>query len=824
MLACSLYPHYRIFRKSPHRNIRHLSLMSHRTSLQQTATNSSQRVRRKLIDDVPFASLDASRSWLQQGIWPAAWITHPSQPATPCSLEFRKTFHIPHEQKITIHVTGDESYELLLDGELVGRGSERGDISNWAFDTYDIGLFPGEHCFVAIVQSAGLHGLRSQMSVAPSFLLASEWEAINTGESPWEVRKGPALSYERPFPFDGFSVGWNCHFEASRLDEEREWSTAQILHPASSRGARNRYGRIHLLTPAQLPVSSRADFRGGAVLHVAAAATNPLRAVDNLAEEKIAWQKWWNGGEPISLAAGETRHILIDLEDYVGVRPEIAARGTGKISVTWAESLFEDAEFQTKGDRGKVEGKHYHGVGETIVLGGGFTNFRPPFIRAGRYLRLALHSTGSDLVLESIRLERAEYPLVTVPFPSTSIPTLDRLMARCRRTIHASCHDAIIDGPYYEQMQWIGDVCQSALTLFTMSADARLVRKALEIFSNARQPGGLLPARWPARDLLIIPGFSLHWITVLRDYALWRDDPTFVTSRLPAMRGILDCFLSRIGPDGLLRTPPGWHFIDWAPGWADGIPPQDPDGTSAITQWHLVWALTLAEWLESHFGEPELALRFRRHAAHLAKAAEAFWDEESGAFVNCRATRSLSEHGQTFAVLSGFPDEDKRAKMLGVFNGSIPATRSSLAFSHYTFEALRELGSSSLVFARFTEWYDQDSLGLLTTPERQEPTRSDCHGWSSHPHFHFYATILGIRPGGPGFRTISIAPVWEILHDIEAALPHPKGQIFLQIERGEREWRVRIALPEGLTGRIGFFGKSTALTGGTNSITVREHR
>jgi alpha-L-rhamnosidase len=794
--------------------------MSHQDNSHSHFPKSSPHARRKLISEPPFASLDADRSWLQQGIWPASWITHPSRPAAPCSLEFRKTFQISHGQQITIHVSGDESYELLLDGELIGRGSERGDILNWCFDTYEIDLAPGDHCFSASVRAAGPHGLRSQMSVAPAFLLASEWGKINTGKTPWETRIVPSPIYERPFPFDGFSVGWNCRIEAPDETLSSAWSEAHTLHPASSRSTRNRYGRIHLLTPAQLPVAQGDYFQGGTVRHVTTAGLPPLRGDSDLAEERALWERWWKGGRSIPLGPGEQRTILIDLEDYVGAHPEIAASGEGEISVQWAESLFDDPEFRTKGNRGAIDWKYFFVVGEILVLNGGASTFRPPFIRAGRYLVLNLHPTGAPLILESVRLARAEYPLTTVPPPSTTIPALDRLIARCRRTIHASCHDAIIDGPFYEQMQWIGDVCQSALTLYTMSADARLVRKALETFSNARQPEGLLPARWPARDLLIIPGFSLHWITVLRDYALWRDDPAFVASRLPAMRGILDCFLSRVGPDGLLSPPPGWHFTDWATGWPDGIPPRDSDGTSAIAQWHLVWALTLADWLETHFGEPELAQRFRRQATRLADAAEAFWDEEAGAYLDSRSSRSISEHAQTFAVLSGYPDRSRREKMSRVFDGSVAVTRASLAFSHYTFEALRELDMRNQILPRLNEWYDQDASGFLTTPECQEPARSDCHGWSSHPHFHFFATLLGVRPAGPGFGSLSIDPMWEALGDINATLPHPKGEITIRIERGEQERIAIIELPAGLSGTITLSGESVILSEGVNSIRV----
>jgi hypothetical protein len=75
--------------------------------------------------------------------------------------------------------------------------------------------------------------------------------------------------------------------------------------------------------------------------------------------------------------------------------------------------------------------------------------------------------------------------------------------------------------------------------------------------------------------------------------------------------------------------------------------------------------------------------------------------------------------------------------------------------------------------------------GLCTAAERGGVTRSDCHGWSAHPHFHFSATILGIRPASFGFGAIRIEPQLGPLRVVKGHIPHPQGMIEVAIRCSE---------------------------------------
>ena len=72
-------------------------------------------------------------------------------------------------------------------------------------------------------------------------------------------------------------------------------------------------------------------------------------------------------------------------------------------------------------------------------------------------------------------------------------------------------------------------------------------------------------------------------------------------------------------------------------------------------------------------------------------------------------------------------------------------------------------------------WFPLLRTGMKTMPEEPEPCRSDCHAWGAHPLYHFYATILGIRPTGLGSRTLSATPCLGPLQSASGTLPHPSG-------------------------------------------------
>jgi hypothetical protein len=113
-------------------------------------------------------------------------------------------------------------------------------------------------------------------------------------------------------------------------------------------------------------------------------------------------------------------------------------------------------------------------------------------------------------------------------------------------------------------------------------------------------------------------------------------------------------------------------------------------------------------------------------------------------------------------------------------------------------------------------------LGLTSAPENPEPTRSDTHAWSAHPNYGLLATVLGVRPSSPGFRAVRIAPALGPLRRASGMVPHPLGDIEVELAReGRRGLRAEITLPRGLSGVLEWQGQRRRLHEGRQIIRLK---
>ena len=372
---------------------------------------------------------------------------------------------------------------------------------------------------------------------------------------------------------------------------------------------------------------------------------------------------------------------------------------------------------------------------------------------------------------------------------------------------------------------YVGDSRLEALTTYVLSPDDRLPRKAIELFGLSRLPDGLTQARYPGRDRQIIPPFSLWWIGMVYDYALWRGKPAFVRRQLPGVRAVLDGFLANVQADHLLKAPAGWNFADWVPDWPLGVPPDGVDGFSGLLNWHLVYTLDLAARLEAWTGDPILAQRWQAWGERVATAARtAFWDEARGLFADDLAHRHFSEHTQCLALLSGAPLGNPYARATHNLLQDASLTRTTVYFSHYLFETCRLLEQPAAFFARLGLWLDLPAQAFKTTPEQPEPTRSDCHGWGAHPLYHYFASLLGIRPAAFGFTQVEIAPMPGDLDRVSGEMVHPRGRIKVDLHFENDQVSGDIVLPADTTGIFRYAGKTLGLRSGRQAIELRRSR
>ena len=111
-------------------------------------------------------------------------------------------------------------------------------------------------------------------------------------------------------------------------------------------------------------------------------------------------------------------------------------------------------------------------------------------------------------------------------------------------------------------------------------------------------------------------------------------------------------------------------------------------------------------------------------------------------------------------------------------------------------------------------WFDAADQGFKTTPESPEPSRSDCHAWGAHPLYHYFASILGIRPATFAFKHVRIAPQPAHLRALSGTLPHPNGRIAVRMRQQNDRWQITITLPRNTCGTLVWRNRSVELVPG----------
>jgi hypothetical protein len=760
--------------------------------------------RRLLLDQDPFA--DRSR-------WPARWIRADNGDV----VGFRLRFDCAEPIETVVHVSADERYELWLDGELVGRGPSRGEVSHWSFESLRLRLSAGEHWLAARVWSLGEDAPLAQQSLGdgPTFLLAADSGSLelNTGTADWRATALPG--YGRLPKGDGYGCGARHRSDGRAIAWGWQTGTDTLEWPAAATGAAGQTSTAEghrSLVPARLPAPAEQWATGARVRHVAAHPVGePTRdrvvdPTDHLDDEAGAWQRLLDGA-PLVLSPHMCRRVVIDLDQYVCAFPvlDIAGGRDAEVRVHWQESLYEADPQAGKGHRDVVVGKLFgrpgleeDGIGDLFIAGGGQERHSTLWWQSGRYVEVLVTTAAEPLTIEGLRFRETHYPYQDRSGFTASDPRLAQVGALAFRTLQACSHETTMDCPYYEQLQYTGDTRLQCLIAYATTGDDALARQALRAFARSQEDNGLTRARTPARHSSPIPPFTLWWVAMVHDFALWRGDLTFVSELMPQVRAALDVHRRSVDEHGVLHALHGWNFTDWVPGWDAGTPPgivQDgewfPDwpgpgrGVSSVLHLQLALVARQVADLETWVGAPQDATRNIQLADRLLEAADAaFFDADRGLYADDLGRTAFSEHAQALALLAGakYGETAVRTMLRQPPEG---LARTTVYFDHYLFDALQHIGRTDVLLERLDLWYGLLDRGLRTVIEHPEPTRSDCHAWGAHPLYHYVATLLGVRPTAPGMTAVTVAPQLGGLEWARGSVPTPHGPLDVRAVAGQ---------------------------------------
>ena len=752
--------------------------------------------------------------------WKADWIRHPDGPEREFGVfHFRKTFTLDAAPKrFVIHVSGDNRYELFVNGQRVGTGPARGDLKHWRYATLDIApqLQAGKNVLAAVVWNYAEVAPMAQMMNETGLLVqgdGAEEAAANTGAS-WKAFKDEGVQAIDPRKTDVggyFVVGPGERVDASRYPwgwekpdyDDSAWVPAQVITPAAPRGALDSPSRWYLVPPTIPPMEEIPERLARLVRSEGVDAASDFPA----------------GHSPMTIPANSHATVLFDQAHLTTAYPELLVTGGrgSDVRLTYAEALFKDGE---KGNRNETEGRKILGYyDEFLPDGGAHRLFRSLWWRTYRYLQVDVSTQSEPLVIEDLHGAFTAYPFQRRARFESDDAELAKMWEVGWRTARLCAHETYMDCPYYEQLQYVGDTRIQALISLYMTGDDRLVKNAIESLDESRTPEGLTQSRYPSWLPQYIPPFSLFWIDMMHDLWWYHGDAQFLRGYLPGARNVLVWFENRLTPSGLLGRMEWWNFVDWCDVFKDGVSPQEENGQSSILSLQFVAGLRAAADLETAFGSAQQAEHDRALAARIAAAVyKTCWDPSRHLIADTPARKTFSQHANILAILEdAVPRADQAALMKTVLSDS-SLTQATYYFRFYLFRAMKKAGFGDQYLAQLGPWRQMLALGLTTWAEKPEPTRSDCHAWSAHPNFDLLATVAGIESAAPEFRQVEIHPHLGTLHELKATLPHPQGEIRVEYALHGKSFTADIDLPEKLSGWFYWGGKRVALHGGSQHL------
>ena len=302
-----------------------------------------------------------------------------------------------------------------------------------------------------------------------------------------------------------------------------------------------------------------------------------------------------------------------------------------------------------------------------------------------------------------------------------------------------------------------------------------------------------------------------------------RKDEKFVGDFLIPITGVLDWFEKKIDPSKQMLGPmKWWSFVDWDLSFPGGTPDGALDGNSSIVTLQYVNTLQQAAELFAFFGKNYEAEHYKQLAAKLSASTFIHcFDNARGEMANTPLKNSFSQHASIMGVLTGsVPIVFQKIVMQRVLEDK-SLSQATFYYRFYLNRALKKAGMADLYYSQLTPWRGMIDNGLTTFAENPDPTRSDCHAWSSSPNYDFLATICGIVPASHGFATVRIEPALGELQQATGVMPHPDGAISVSLQRkGKTGIEALISLPEKLTGEFVWKGKIVKLKGGEQKITL----
>lgn len=489
--------------------------------------------------------------------------------------------------------------------------------------------------------------------------------------------------------------------------------------------------------------------------------------------------------------------------------------------------------------------------GDVLASGGGAAGrFTIETIHPRGFRRLAMIVTppGRIRIGSATLVERFSVPDRVATFECSDLD-LVAIWKAGRRTVDLCSLDTYVDCPTREQRAWSVDPVVATMVDLATSDRWDLPRWSLELRSTPR-PDGMLPMVVVA-DLegpVYIPLVVCHQVRALRELWWYTGDRELVGDLLGIYRRALTWFADLQRDDGLVWDVPGWMFVDWTA--------VETGGASSVVNG--LWGRALLDLGELARAIGDSAISRWAEERHLAlqEGFEVFWDRDRNRYRDhLGESVQASQYGQAAAIVGGLVPAERAERVVATMLdrrrlvdacwqmppgttatgtnvvplGSIwephpepwwDVERELVAaqpfFRYVVHDAAVAAGRAAEIPALCRDWLPLLERGGSTLGETWT-SGTTCHAWSATPTRDLVTVTLGVRPAIPGFGEASLTPNLGDLDWVSAILPHPQGDIRVEVSRDRIE--VSSPVPVRVDPRSLWSGDPVQLDAGRHLLT-----
>lgn len=708
-------------------------------------------------------------------------------------------------------ITAETRCQVWLNGHEVGRAPKPGQPWLQYYHRFAVNdfLHTGENVLAVLVYYQGY----KRDDVPAGLLVEFEAQSQNpagqklpasAADGNWRVTRCHAWS-EKTESFDmNFFYPYQEHFDCRKFPEgwfEPDFDDAQwqgAIKAGEQRALRSANGTWSRLVENPLPPMT----------------DQPVWPVEVMADECVYLPTRQRGPDlsiSLSQAGQEPRHCRVDnLEILTHQEPEEPATLQGThplpgevhdgmwdpcLTVDFGSVITAYPELTIEAPAGvmvqvgyaeRLINGHFNNAiecwfADSFSLKEGRQILRPFTWKAFRYLRLRfIWHKGQPIKLHALRACVSTYPFQPRGNFTSPDEELSGIWGISRYTLRLCSNEFLMDTPFREAAQWLGDVASVTLGgIYSCFGDARLSREFYRQTAANQFCTGMIsnisnmPSSWMNGT---IPDYSLEWLIFLWDFYLYTGDTQFLEEIYPQAQRLIHAHLPHLNDRGFIEDMPHWVLIDWA----------HTDRRGECTAYNALFyaALLSLSNIARQLEDPRMA----RHCDHLGEVIAAnfqqhFFCEERGCFADARVDGQLSEmhseHASLAAIRFGLADEHVTARILKRFyetpreKGKLPYTAECEPFfTTFVLQALHQVGRMDLALrvirdrwgrrmldkgctSVLEEWSDSgswrqgDFIGLM---------RTHSHAWSAAPADFLIRNLMGLDILEPGCRKIRLDP------------------------------------------------------------------